>query len=118
MTKISKKPWKSLGVALTILLSSLSLSCQRVRIKDGEHCADVGPLGAVCFMTLSDKTRDIPKEQWGEERFGQICSSPAVFADWKAAILKLCKISKSCTYDEIKDIQKFGENVEKVRAIG
>jgi hypothetical protein len=83
------------------------VSCGTVRIKNQEWCGDMGPLGASCFNTLNDKTRDIEKEAWDEERFGMVCGKAAVFADTKRTILQLCETSKKCVYDEPKNVVYF-----------
>lgn len=70
-------------------------------IRDSEWCGDAGPDGAVCATTLSDKTRDIPKDAWDEMRPGMICGSAETFAEWKASLLKLCKDSKRCKLEEV-----------------
>ena len=72
----------------------------------------MGSAGATCFKTLSGETRDIEKEQWDQERFGQICSSADTFANWKKAILKLCRLSRRCSYDAKKKLIQFGDHVE------
>ena len=101
-------------MSLKILFISLFLfGCSQVKIKDSEWCGDAGPYGASCFNTLSDNTRDIEKEQWDEERFGMICTKSSNFAEWKTAILKLCKMAgRRCKYDVQKKVIIFNERVE------
>lgn len=67
----------------------------------------MGELGASCFNTLNDKTRDIEKAQWDEERFGMLCAKPSVFADTKRTILQLCEAYKKCVYDQNANIVYF-----------
>jgi len=104
-----------------LCVSSLIFSfaaCGTVKIKDGEWCADRGPLGASCFHTLTDESRDIEKEVWDkiaigpDHRFGMVCSEPDNFANWKAAILKFCSRTKSCSYEFKKKVNEFSERVE------
>ena len=106
-----RKPW-------AILLSLMVLfvaSCASVKIKDNEFCGDFGEDGATCFTFLTRKQRDIPKQIWDHERYGQICSKPAVFADWKAVIQKLCSSSKyRCTYEEKQQLEEFFQRLEKI----
>jgi hypothetical protein len=78
-----------------------------VKISNQEWCGDMGELGASCFNTLNDETRDIEKPEWDEERFGMLCAKPAVFADTKATILKLCKAYKKCVWDSSKNSVSF-----------
>jgi hypothetical protein len=104
----SKKTCRRLFVWITILLLA---SCGRVKINDSEFCGDMGSEGATCFNLLSDKKREIKKEQWDEERFGMICSDSEAFLNLKTAIQKLCYVSKRCYYDNAKKIIKFEENI-------
>ena len=93
---------------LLLLFVCLNLSsCGHVRIKDQEYCSDGGIFGATCVTTLSEQRRDIPPEIWQHERVGMICSSADVYAENVATLLKLCKVSKRCTYDAKKKILKF-----------
>lgn len=109
-----KKLEKNLRNVLKIsLISILLVSCSSVKIKDHEFCGDAGPLGASCFHTLTDESRDIEKEQWDQERFGMICTNAASFADWKESLLKLCKLAgKRCRYVVEKKIIEFNDKVE------
>lgn len=100
-------------ISYVILLCLVLLSsCARVKINDGEFCGDMGREGATCFKTLSGETRDIPATDWDAERFGMICSKADTFANWKKAIMKLCRLTKRCRYSVKKKIDKFGKNVE------
>ena len=71
----------------------------------------MGQLGASCFHTLSDDEREISLPEWDEERFGMICAKASDFASWKAALLKLCKLTKRCTYEEKNNVLKFDRKV-------
>jgi hypothetical protein len=71
------------------------------------------PVGASCFHTLSDKQRDLTIDQWDAERFGMVCTRAENFSNWKAAILKLCKATKSCSFEEVQQIQAFFDRVEQ-----
>lgn len=97
---------------VTLLCLLLFSSCGSVKIKDSEFCGDMGTAGASCFKTLSGETRDVHPNDWDEERFGMICSKADTFADWKKAILKLCKMSRRCKYESKKKIKKFGKAIE------
>jgi len=91
-----------------VLLSS----CSQVKLNDNEWCGDMGQQGASCFNTISDNSRDIEKEEWDKERFGMLCTKAESFANWKQAILKLCKLAgKRCKYDVKKKIIKFNDKV-------
>lgn len=72
----------------------------------------MGSAGASCFHTLSDESRDIDKSTWDEERFGMVCTKAENFANWKAAILKLCKASHGCTYEDRRMINEFAARVQ------
>lgn len=74
----------------------------------------MGIFGAACFRTLSDKEREIPKAQWDLDRMGMICTSSGTFAEWKKSILKLCEVSKLCTFEIKQEIISFNEKIEKI----
>lgn len=104
---------KSFVIKCVILLGLTS--CARVAIKDAEWCADQGDFGAQCFNTISDKERYIEKEAWDEIRFGMLCTSSDSFANWKAAIKKLCSVNKNlCTYEEVETLEKLDQKFSKV----
>ncbi len=111
------KHWKKLRSDFVILFVFLFVSCAKVPIKDSEWCGDIGEDGAACFNTLSDKSRDISKKDWDKERFGMICTKPQTFSDWEASIIKLCKVSKRCTFESKKIIIKFMRNVEEINQL-
>lgn len=87
----------------------------------------MGPTGAVCFHTLSDKTRQIPLEAWlrvpkpmdsaqawADSSFGKVCTSAENFGDWKAAILKFCSETKRCKMAEVEEVVKaFASRAER-----
>lgn len=81
--------------------------CAQVKIKDSEWCGDVGELGASCFHTLSDRERDIPKDDWDKDRVGMLCTSSETFENWQTAIEQLCHETKHCTYDVQEQITAF-----------
>ena len=101
-----------LAASFTLTVLFLLSSCSHVEIKDEEVCGDMGSLGAACFNTLTPGTRDIPPEQWADERFGKLCFSSDAFADWKSAIEKLCSKTKRCTYKMKEEIRAISERVE------
>lgn len=80
-------------------------------MKDHEWCGDKGRLGATCFNTLSEGRRDIKKAEWDEERFGMLCTKAESFGDWKAVILKLCKLTGRCSFDTKTKVIAFEKNV-------
>lgn len=95
-----------------ISLLLLLCACSSIPIYDAEWCADKGPMGAVCFHTLtSDKDRVISKADWDsmslppndKQRFGQVCTQAETFAQYKASISKLCALSKACIYQTQAD---------------
>lgn len=105
-------------VTLFLLTSCGILRVARVKIKNQEWCGDKGPLGAYCFNTHNSSTRTIEPEVWNtigvgpDYRFGKLCTDAGNFTDTTAVILKLCKVSKRCTYDAKKKIITFTEQVE------
>ncbi len=93
-------------------MATLLPSCAQVEIKDSEWCGDMGRDGAACFHTLTEESRDLDKPLWDQERFGQVCTTAQTFADWKAAIEKLCSVSGRCTYEQQELVKKFFQRVE------
>ena len=63
-----------------------------------EVCGDMGSQGATCDHFLTSQPRDIDKNAWDNERFGQLCISPDAWADLKREIEQLCSVSKECDY--------------------
>lgn len=103
-----------LKINFVILLSFLS-SCSHIEIKNSEWCGDLGSYGASCFNTLSEDTRDINNEHWNEERFGMICTKPQTFADWKKAILKLCRLNPGrCSFEDKKKVLIFEDKINAI----
>lgn len=74
----------------------------------------MGPLGATCFTSLSGKERDITKEQWDKDRFGQVCTQSESFAKIKATILKFCEVNKKrCEYAAVEQVEDFNNKIKK-----
>ena len=104
------------------VLSILTLSaCAKVEINDHEWCTDMGSQGATCFHTMTTQTRDIPKSEWDDLRFGNTCtadpqSNPgATMADMKSVIERLCIISKRCNYQTQQAIRDFFYRVDQAQ---
>jgi hypothetical protein len=76
----------------------------------------MGPDGASCFHTLTTTDdRDIPKEQWDEERFGMMCTKSENFANWKTVIEQLCsKMPGMCTYHVKEQLTKFFKRADEM----
>jgi hypothetical protein len=108
------KPLKKQKSVFVLLFVFLLNSCAKVPIKNSEWCGDLGSEGASCFNTLNDNSRDISKEEWDQERIGMICTKPQTFQELQSAILKLCKASKRCTYENKKIIFNFIKNIEAI----
>lgn len=98
---------------LFVLSLSLAVSCGRIQIKNSEWCGDMGELGASCFHTLTDDSRDLDKYDWDKERFGQLCTQPENFTALKTAIEKLCYKNKKCTFEEKKILKRMIKKIEK-----
>jgi hypothetical protein len=95
-----------------ILFLFILIGCAKVSIKDAEWCGDAGDLGASCFHTLTEETRDIPKSEWDAERFGQVCTKAQTFKDMKVAIEGLCSVSTvRCSYEVEKILQHMEEQI-------
>jgi hypothetical protein len=77
----------------------------------------MGSLGASCFNTLSDQSRDIEKAEWDAERLDMVCTKAEYFANWKAAILKLCKKTKICSYEVMRALRIADLGFERVEGL-
>jgi hypothetical protein len=76
---------------------------------------DMGKDGATCFNTLSSNSRDIPKDQWDNERFGQVCGSADAYSEFIAAILKLCADTGRCEYRIEREVKKFRRKLNRTK---
>ena len=101
---------------------TLSVSCANIRIKNGEWCADSGPEGATCFKSLNvEDTRDISRDTWDElaigpdHRFGKVCTDVENFGEWKKALLKLCRLTRRCTFDVKNKVVAFVDKAQSVK---
>lgn len=103
-----------LGIVYVALLAYAISGCGSIKIHDAEFCGDMGAEGAACFHMLSDDSRNLTKEEWDAERFGQVCTDPQNYADLKAVLLKFCNSTKKCTYDVKKKIMEFDQKLEAV----
>lgn len=72
----------------------------------------MGKMGASCFHTLTPDTRDIEKDAWDQERVGMVCEKADVFANWKEAILKFCRMTGQCTYEFEQAITNVVDNLQ------
>jgi hypothetical protein len=107
------KPLQTLRLLLIGLFTLTALNgCGTVNIKDFEACQDLGEYGAHCAHFLTPATRDIPKAQWDEMRFGQFSITYQTLADLKADIEKLCNVSKKCTYEQQQQIAKIQKTLD------
>jgi hypothetical protein len=102
-----------LFISAALLLIS---GCTDVPIKDAEWCADKGRRGATCWHTLDvEAKRQVTKTAWDNERFGQVCAKPQVFADAQAAIETFCQNTNSCDYQVKTKIQKFSQHLKEAK---
>lgn len=101
-----------------ILSAFLLASCGSIRLSDHEWCGQLPDGSASCFHTFSEEERDIPREEWDALRLseGMICGRPDAYAEFKAALLKLCRISRRCSYADREAIRRFGEHVASIKA--
>ena len=98
-----------LFICATLLLTN----CTNVVVKDSEWCADAGKLGASCWHTLNDKSRDIKKEDWDKERFGEVCATPQAFADMQAVIEIFCQNTGQCTEEAQTTVNRFMKHLKE-----
>lgn len=99
------------------LISLLSLAgCAQVEIRDHEWCTIAGLDGAYCFHTLSDKERDLTKEEFEALSLGWLAGSPEAYGNLKEAVEKLCSGNSKCTYEEVQAFKAFFFKVEEGQA--
>jgi hypothetical protein len=72
----------------------------------------MGELGASCFKTHTNDSRDLDKAEWDKERFGQVCTPAENFIHFKTTIQKLCNITKKCTLQEKKILKSLERKIE------
>ncbi len=100
------------AIAYVALLAYAISGCGSIKLNNAEFCGDMGVEGAACFHMLSSDTRNLTKEEWDAERFGQVCTDPQNYADLKAVLLKFCNSTKKCTYEIKKKIEEFDLKLE------
>lgn len=86
-----------------------------MKLRDERFCGDKGPYGAKCFWDLSGKEESYTPSEWKALRYGWICSSPETFADRQAALLKFCKDTNRCSYEEVQEIERYGEMLRRLK---
>lgn len=74
------------------------VSCSTVEISNNELCTELEDGSAACANTLSDDTREVPKEGWALERVGEVCMKVDDYSKVKSEREKLCKLSGACRY--------------------
>lgn len=115
---INTQNWLECALLLLSLCALILVmtSCDAVPIKDVEACADAGALGASCFHSLSDKTRDLTPPQWAEVRYGWLCMSTDDWTNWKQAIETLCQNNRGeCSYEDQQRISQFFLRLRRAR---
>jgi hypothetical protein len=101
---------------MLVCVTLLSFSCARVKVPVTDWWADKGELGAQGFNTNGDNLGKLDKHQWDDKRFGMVCTEAENFGAWKAVILKLCKVSNRCTFEDKKKIAVFFNAVNAITA--
>jgi len=81
---------------------------------DKEVCGDLGKYGAHCAHTLTDETRDIPKQEWDRVRIGYLCVSSEGFNDTETALDQLCQTTNLCNYETREQLR---EALRRVRGV-
>lgn len=111
---------KSLKQSFVILLGLTLSACAGVKVKDAEFCADMGPLGASCFHSLSEGERDIPYDVWRklevgkDHAFGMICTQPENYKEWKSTVLKFCSRYRGvCRYEFLKKLDDIEKKLDE-----
>jgi hypothetical protein len=82
----------------------------------------MGSQGATCFHFLTNEVRDIPKAQWDNMRFGQICTNDpaddlgATFSDWKKTIEDLCSLHDNCDYQVRAAMELLNQKINALKS--
>jgi hypothetical protein len=106
------KPARLRFVLFAAVLLELT-GCGHLTIYDREICADLGKYGAQCAHTLTDGTREVPKEAWDRERVGMLCMSSQAYTDTETAIDQAC-VELRCDYRTREELRRALERVRPV----
>lgn len=77
----------------------------------------MGSDGAVCYTSITHKQMVLSKPIWDAERYGQLCTSPQTFSDWKAAIEILCSESGDCSYETQQTLEGLLDKLQQLPAV-
>jgi hypothetical protein len=76
----------------------------------------MGTIGATCDHFLKSEPRDIPKAEWDDFRFAQLCISSEAYADVKREIEQLCSSRPNlCDYQTKEALYAFFARMEKLK---
>lgn len=89
-------------------------ACGTISLKDGQACGDMGRLGATCDNVFTDKPVDYDAAEWDRRRVGRISIPSALYANWKAALLKFCKDTGRCKIEEEEAIEEIGKKIDRL----
>ncbi len=101
MLKPNKPLMKLLTISFILILSGC-INGPKLKIPNVEWCRDKGPLGAHCNKQLTNEPRELPLEQWDEERFGQFCTTEKDFAKNQLFVIKACQKTKGCDVEKLR----------------
>jgi hypothetical protein len=85
---------------LKILLVLNLSSCASIKVPDVEVCANITSSKGYCVKTLSLTDREVSGQEWVDFNRRSLKMSPESYAEIKAVLLKLCKKSNECNYQE------------------
>ncbi len=110
------------------LLLTLLVSCT-IPLKNSKWTVDAGPDGAYWFMMFTKEHGHVDKATWdkappkdgkehADNRFGQLCATPSVFANLKEVIENICQNSNQCTFDVRQKKDVFFSNIAEAAQSG
>lgn len=104
-----------LRVLFILTVLPLLSDCGSVVIRDSIWCGDMGAQGAICVHTMTSGEYNLDKATWDQTRYGQICTVPGTFADWKSDIEKLCSETGNCDYESKTQADHFFSRIESIK---
>ncbi|HEY9705667.1 MAG TPA: hypothetical protein V6C58_24725 [Allocoleopsis sp.] len=97
----------------TIILICLLcfFSCANIKIKDFSVCADLSNDRGYCVTTLTLEESIVDGQEWADFNKRALKMSPESYGEIKAVLLKLCKKSKDCDFNEAQTKVQYIEQL-------
>lgn len=97
---------------LSKVLLALSLSsCASIKVPNSKVCADLSNDRGYCVTTLTLEESIVDGQEWADFNKRALKMSPESYGEIKAVLLKLCKKSKDCDFNEAKTKVQYIEQL-------